>query len=431
MINMQVRDSYNKIALSRDTAEDIWQRAMEQAKAQPLERGSRRNKVGGKNLRRTLLIAAVIASFMTVTALASEFYGFKSLVREEREQPVAQEQPDGSLETTTVTVYDIGQTRPYEGPDWAMEWVDKAQEAFSEWRGYKEEKLDAYYREKLPNLKDILTISDNGGPGYDGIDVADNGDGTYTFTLWRYEEDPDNLVPDIFGNMVPAYKEVLDPATSVTVDQAEKEAFDEEMLRMATLGGYGDYHHIYGVADAEEAEKLEELAAEYGLSLRSGQVTKYAGDDSDEGLNQSLGQAVGSGDIYREAPEFDHYSTFQSGSFQSAANITLSDGRRLSTYLCSTAYGEMVDGWELGGFTVREDEPMSTRSYTAADGTELTISQNSSQAIVYAYLDKSYITMTMEINSYRSPGVPETDFSLDQAAVNYAADFINYKNIGK
>lgn len=431
MINMQVRDSYNKIALSRDTAEDIWQRAMEQAKAQPLERGSRRNKGGGKKLRRTLLIAAVIASFMTVTALASEFYGFGSLVREEREQLMAQEQPDGSLDSSTVTVYDIGQTRPYEGPDWAMEWVDKAQEAFSEWRSYKEEKLDAYYREKLPNLKDILTISDNGGPGYDGIDVADNGDGTYTFTLWRYEEDPDNLVPDIFGNMVPAYKEVLDPATSVTVDQAEKEAFDEEMLRMATLGGYGDYHHIYGVADAEEAEKLEELAAEYGLSLRSGQVTKYAGDDSDEGLNQSLGQAVGSGDIYREAPEFDHYSTFQSGSFQSAANITLSDGRKLSTYLCSTAYGEMVDGWELGGFTVREDEPMSTRSYTAADGTELTISQNSSQAIVYAYLDKSYITMTMEINSFRSPGVPETNFSLDEAAVNYAADFINYKNIGK
>ncbi len=337
----------------------------------------------------------------------------------------------GSRETTTVTVYDIGQTRPYEGPDWAMEWVDKAQEAFDQWRSYKNEKLEAYYQEKLPNLKSILSIMDNGEAWYDGMDVEDNGDGTYTFTLWHYEEDPDNLVPDIFGNMVPAYKEVPDPATSVAVDQAEKDAYDAEMLRMATLGGYGDYHHIYGVADAQEAEKLEALAAEYGLSLRSGQVTKYAGDDSDQGLNRSLGQAVGSGDIYREAPEFDHYSTFQSGSFQSAANIPLGDGRKLYTYLCSTAYGEMVDGQELGGFTVREDEPMTTRSYTAADGTELTISQNGSQAIVYAYLDKSYITMTMEINSYRSPGVPETDFSLDEAAVNYAADFINYKNIGK
>lgn len=430
MINMQVRDSYNKIALSRETAEEIWERALESAKTLPSERRNHRGKNKGKNLRRTLLIAAVIASLMTVTALASEFYGFGSLVREEREQPMAREQADGSLESSTVTVYDIGQTRPYEGPDWAMEWVDKAQKAFSEWRSYKEEKLDAYYREKLPNLGSFLLGEQDAD--FSGFDVEDNGDGTYTFTKSYLEKDTEGGTEiDINGNHVPAYKEVLDPTTSVTVDQAEKEAFDEEMLRMATLGGYGDYHHIYGVADAQEAEKLEELAAEYGLILRSGKDTKYAGDDSDEGLNRSLGQAVGSGDIYRQAPEFDHYSTFQSGSFQSAANIPLGDGRRLSTYLCSTAYNEMVDGREVGGFTVREDEPMTTRSYTAADGTELTISQNGSQAIVYAYLDKSYITMTMEINSCRSPGVQETDFSLDEETVNYAADFINYKNIGK
>lgn len=428
MINMQVRDSYNKIALRRETAEEIWQRAQESAKTMPA--GRRSPDKGGKKLRRTLLIAAVIASLMTVTALASEFYGFGSLVREEREQSVTQEQPDGSMETTTVTVYDIGQTRPYEGPDWAMEWVDKAQEAFGQWRSYKAEKLEAYYREKLPNLGSFLWGEQDAD--YSGFGIEDNGDGTYTFTKSYLEKDTEGGTEiDIYGKHVPAYKEVPDPAASVTVDQAEKDAFDAEMMRMAKLGGYGDYHYIYGVADAEEAEKLEALAAEYGLILRSGQLTKYAGDDSDQGLNQSLGQAVGSGDIYREAPEFDHYSSFQSGSFQSAANIPLGDGRKLYTYLCSTAYGEMVDGRELGGFTVREDEPMTTRSYTAADGTELTISQNGSQAIVYAYLDKSYITMTMEINSYRSPGVQETDFSLDEATVNYAADFINYKNIGK
>lgn len=430
MINMQVKDSYNKIALSRETAEEIWERALESAKTLPSERRNRRGKNKGKNLRRTLLIAAVIASLMTVTALASEFYGFRSLVMDEREQPMAREQSDGSLETTTVTVYDIGQTRPYEGPDWAMEWVDKAQEAFSEWRSYKEEKLDAYYREKLPNLGSFLLEEQDAD--FSGFDIEDNGDGTYTFTKSYLEKDTEGGTEiDINGNSVPAYKNVPDPTTSVTVDQAEKDAFDAEMMRMAKLGGYGDYHHIYGVADAQEAEKLEALAAEYGLILHSGQVTRFAGDDSDEGLNRSLGQAVGSGDIYRQAPKFDHYSTFQSGSFQSSAYIPLDDGRKLSTYLCSTTYNEMVDGREVGGFTVREDEPMTTRSYTAADGTELTISQNSTQAIIYAYLDKSYITMTMEINNLRSPGVRETDFTMDEDTVNYAADFINYKNIGK
>lgn len=430
MINMQVKDSYNKIALSRETAEEIWERAMESAKTLPSERRNRRGKNKGKNLRRTLLIAAVIASLMTVTALASEFYGFGSLVMDEREQPMAREQSDGSLETTTVTVYDIGQTRPYEGPDWAMEWVDKAQEAFSQWRSYKEEKLDAYYREKLPNLGSFLLEEQDAD--FSGFDIEDNGDGTYTFTKSYLEKDTEGGTEiDINGNPVPAYKNVPDTSTSVTVDQAEKDAFDAEMMRMAKLGGYGDYHYIYGVADAQEAEKLEALAAEYGLILRSGQVTRFAGDDSDEGLNRSLGQAVGSGDIYRQAPKFDHYSTFQSGSFQSSVYIPLDDGRRLSTYLCSTAYNEMVDGREVGGFTVREDEPMTTRSYTAADGTKLTISQNSTQAIIYAYLDKSYITMTVQINNPRSPGVRETDFTMDEDTVNYAADFINYKNIGK
>mgnify|MGYP007132756093 CR=1 FL=1 len=95
MINMQVRDSYNKIALSRETAEEIWERALESAKTLPSERRNRRGKNKGKNLRRTLLIAAVIASLMTVTALASEFYGFGSLVMNEREQPMAREQSDG------------------------------------------------------------------------------------------------------------------------------------------------------------------------------------------------------------------------------------------------------------------------------------------------------------------------------------------------
>lgn len=50
MINMQVRDSYNKIALSRETAEEIWERALESAKTLPSERRNHRGKNKGKNL---------------------------------------------------------------------------------------------------------------------------------------------------------------------------------------------------------------------------------------------------------------------------------------------------------------------------------------------------------------------------------------------
>ena len=158
----------------------------------------------------------------------------------------------------------------------------------------------------------------------------------------------------------------------------------------------------------------------------------FGGEGSDNAeLNRQLSEAVGTGLIYREAPEFDHYSTFASGSFQSMASIPLADGRKASTYICSTAYHEMVDGGEVGGLTVREDVPMVTRSYNAADGTELTISQNDTQAIIYAYLDSAYITITVTIDNWVAPGVVETDFQLSEDIVNFVADFINYKNIGK
>ena len=48
MINMQVRDSYNKIALSRETAEEIWERALESAKTLPSEE-PQREKQGQKS----------------------------------------------------------------------------------------------------------------------------------------------------------------------------------------------------------------------------------------------------------------------------------------------------------------------------------------------------------------------------------------------
>lgn len=434
MTNKQIKDAYNKISLDPQTAEDIWLRAKESAKTEPEVTSARAKGHRGRNIRRTLLVAAVIASLMTVTAMATDFYGIKTVTREDsqREFPMATTLPDGSIQVTMTPVTEVGGTRPYDGPDWAMEWISKSQSAFAEWQEYRSEKLDAFFAEKMPNIAAFLEAPDGDKLLYGGHTTKDNGDGTYTLTKWHYEEDPETLVPNIWGEMVPDYKQVDDPDTAITVDQAEMDAYNSYSEYRAKLGGYGDYHYIYSVWDAEEAAKLEEIAAKYGLSLRKGESTKFGGSSiSNTELNRQLGDAVGTGLIYREAPEFDHYSTFASGSFQSMASIPLSDGRKASTYFCSTAYHEMVDGREVGGLIVREDEPMVTRSYTAADGTELTISQNDTQAIIYAYLDSAYITLTVMIDNWVAPGVQETNFQLDEEIVNYVADFINYKNIGK
>ena len=68
MTNRQIRDAYNKISLSPQSAEEIWLRAMESAEAKPQEKGPGLGKHRGKTLRRTILIAAVIAAFFAVTA---------------------------------------------------------------------------------------------------------------------------------------------------------------------------------------------------------------------------------------------------------------------------------------------------------------------------------------------------------------------------
>lgn len=436
MTNRQIRDAYDKINISPQAADEIWLRAMERAETEPQEKGPGLGKLRGKTFRRTLLIAAVIASLMTVTAVASEFYGIKTVTREDSHQqlPMATTLPDGSVETTVAPVMELGGTRPYDGPDWAMEWVNTAQTAFAEWRAYKDARMNAFFTENMPNIasrwKEYFPTNEDWK--YDGHSVEDNGDGTYTITCFSIEPVPGTEWENIYGEIMYDLESVPDPETAITVDKVEMDAFNAFIEYQAKLGGYGGYHHIYAVWDGEEAAKLEEIAAKYGLILRSGEVTVFGGEGSDNAeLNRQLSEAVGTGLIYQEAPEFDHYSTFASGSFQSMASIPLTDGRKASTYICSTVYNEMVDGREVGGLTVREDVPMVTRSYTAADGTELAISQNDTQAIIYAYLDSSYINITVTIDNWVAPGVQETDFRLSEDAVNYVADCIHYKNIGK
>jgi hypothetical protein len=335
-------------------------------------------------------------------------------------------------------VIELGSTIPYDGPDWAMEWIGTAQKAFDEYWAYKSDKDKAAedaVADKFPNVNAF--IEKYASSGYSYFDYTDNGDGTCTLMKYRTVEDSEHLEPNLWGEMVPSHRDEAVPETATVVSTEEIQAYEEYMMSLSFQEYYGNYHYIYDVRDAEDAAKLEEIAAKYNLVLRDGEVTQFAEDKDDAQLNQQLSTAVGKDSIYREAPEFDHFSYFDSGSFQSAADIPLQDGRKAFTYICNTAYNEMVSGDEVGGFTVREDEPLITRSYTAADGTELTISQNSTQAIIYAFLDESYITVQVEIDNWRSAptdgldGVTETNFDLSEDVVNYVADFINYSNIGK
>ena len=70
----------------------------------------------------------------------------------------------------------------------------------------------------------------------------------------------------------------------------------------------------------------------------------------------------------------------------------------------------------------REDDLSSftERRHTAPDGTELTILSNGSDAYIYVYLEDSFFAMHVY-----------GEGSLSEADVNFAADAINYSNIGR
>ena len=88
-------------------------------------------------------------------------------------------------------------------------------------------------------------------------------------------------------------------------------------------------------------------------------------------------------------------------------------------YAYCSSYEVFHDSWEVG--TWLEDGVNTTeRSYTAADGTELTIILAGKQAVIYAFLKDYFFTETVW-----SP------VELDDATLDIIAESIHYQNIGR
>lgn len=88
-------------------------------------------------------------------------------------------------------------------------------------------------------------------------------------------------------------------------------------------------------------------------------------------------------------------------------------------YAYCSSYEVFHDSWEVG--TWLEDGVNTTeRSYTASDGTELTIIRAGKQAVIYTFLPDYFFTETVW-----SP------VELDDAALDIIAESIHYQNIGR
>lgn len=397
------------------------------------QRPARRSREKGKptGSKRKFIIPALLIAAAFVAGALLFFRG--------RSNDVSEDMPPLQQSELSVPVV----TKPpvaYEGSKEDVNKISAIQEAMAEWNSYKQQSEQQYIAENLPSFTEFLRSDDF----FDGVGVEENGDETYSLVHWVYEEDWGNTsISPITGQEEPSLIQKFDSENSVTVEKDEYASYLAYVAAKEAEGTYGDYNYSYGVSGESDAKKLEEIAAAHKLTLRKGEGTNRGfGEAGNEELVKSLSTAAGKGDIYTSTPELDYYTCFDNGAFNAMAEIKLPDGRRMYTLLCSTPYTEMIDAVAANGIIVHNGSEMSTRKYTAADGTELVISYNDDQAIVYAYLDNCYVVMDMGINAWHSaPDVndtPETllskqekDFSLNEEVINFTADSINYKNIGK
>lgn len=326
----------------------------------------------------------------------------------------------------------------FEGEKKSVDKLKNVQSAMDEWNSYKQTAKAEYIAANLPSFTEFLQNDEF----FDGTDVVENGDETYSCIHWQYVEDWGNTsISPVTGQEEPTLIQKFDYEHSVTVEKAEYEAYEAYLNARLNAANYGDYNSSYGVESESDAAKLEEIAAKYGLTLRRGEGTSQGfGEKSNEELASALAAAAG-GSVYSVTPEIDYFTTYDSGAFQAMAEIRLEDGRRMYTMLCCAPYTEMLDAMSAGGIELQDGGEMKTRKLTAADGTELTIAQNEKQAIVYAYLEGRYVLVDMSINTWReAPGMEDTEeqraakqetkLSLDDEAVNFAANCINYSNLG-
>ena len=129
------------------------------------------------------------------------------------------------------------------------------------------------------------------------------------------------------------------------------------------------------------------------------------------------------GDYFAAAPVgFDKVYWLPDGDFCVSYYLDLQQKGYQSWTTCyayCSSYEVFHDGWEVGTW-LNDGVNTTERSYTAADGTELTIIRAGKQAVIYAFLPDYFFTETVW-----------STVELDDAALDVIAESIHYQNIGK
>ena len=344
----------------------------------------------------TLALAAALLLGLGAVAYAAGWIGPRAIV--------VQEVEEGGV---------VSLTQPQETPedlDPAVEdGLASSRAAWAEWQAWKNSD------ERNPDLPPVFTKPE----GARARSIDDNGDGTYTVIFMG---DTDVIEERI------ATQEELD---------AYVDAFEGDE------GFQSRYDFTYDCRSAAEEQKLEEIAAKYGLRLR-GSGTRFYSRETFETMDEWFNAQYGAnlhgdysgpqyltdaeitslvaeqccrGDFFRETPlGYDKFYYFDEGSFAVSWYPIFTPERQATCYVYNASYGTLFSGNEVGGIAFDLDS-FAERSHTCPDGTVFTVLESPEQAYFYVYLENSYLCGSIGLG-------------LSESEVDAVLDSVCWTNIG-
>ncbi len=325
----------------------------------------------------TFALAAALILALGAMAYAADLFGLQALLITNGSLSSPENVNGGRLSITQP------QAVPEEMDSAIREKIDHSAKAWAEWKAWSEE--------NAPREPESCRAPENAS----GIIEEKNEDGTVTFIFLNGEEELERRI------------------ISAEDYQLFKEYWD---LRARGFSGYDFNYHIY---TKEMADKLEEIAARYGLKLRHKQEVMLQNFDEQTGfysfeeITAKINEICAGGKrFFRTEPTgYDKFYYFDEGTF-AVSFFTGADQSYTGTscYLYNSPYGTLSSGYEIFD-VVKDISAFTVRSHTTPDGAELTVLQNGTEAFAYIYLDDSFVTL--HISQTAGMGDAEIDAILD------------------
>lgn len=308
----------------------------------------------------TFALAAALMLSLCVVAYAADLFGIRAML-------MKNSAPSDDTDSGYVS-FTQPQDVPEEMDESIRAKIDNSTKAWAEWEAWSRE--NGIFEPESCRAPEGTVAST----------VEENPDGTVTMIFYRDSNNEDEIERRVVS----------------AEDYNASEAYWE-----ARVKGFSGYDYPYHVYTQAMADKLESIAANYGLKLRHQKTSMFQNHDNvaefstREEITARINDVCAGGkSLFRVEPTgYDKFYYFDEGTFAISFYTTENQTNTgTSCYLYNSPYGTLSSGFEIYG-EVQDISAFTTRFHTTPDGTRLTVLQSGTDIFAYVYLENSFVTL--------------------------------------